>query len=140
MWDFGDGVKVTQKEPVHTYALSGDYKVKLIAISYICDNDTTESLIKINITGIDDQKPIPSVSIYPNPVNEKLFVDLNLTQSGKVSYSLFSLSGKEILSNELDLPQGFFHEIINIPNLRTGVYYLQIKSPQGVLQHKIIVK
>jgi len=139
MWDFGDGVKVTQPNPVHTYALSGDYKVRLIAINHVCENDTIESLVKIHITGIDDQILESSISIYPNPVEDCLHLIANLPEPGKMEYSIYSLSGQKLISNERCLPAGYFQETIDIQEISAGIYYLQIRYKQEVYYSKIVI-
>ncbi len=42
LWDFGDGNSSTQQHPTHTYALPGNYNVKLtVTTSLNCPDDTT---------------------------------------------------------------------------------------------------
>jgi len=40
-WDFGDGVKSTQRHPSHTYNKAGSYDVKLT----VTDNDGAKSTV-----------------------------------------------------------------------------------------------
>ncbi|MCD6346749.1 MAG: C10 family peptidase [Bacteroidales bacterium] len=139
MWDFGDGIKVTQPDPIHVYALSGDYKVKLIAINYICESDTIEYTVKIHITGIDDQNLETSFSIYPNPVEDNLYLDITLSDPGKLEYSIISLTGQTLMTKQQDLPAGYYHEVLDMRELPTGVYYLQIRNNQKVSYRKIVL-
>ena len=46
-WDFGDGESSNSKEPTHTYAKEGDYKVSFIASNYCC-SDTTYIDVKVS--------------------------------------------------------------------------------------------
>lgn len=47
LWDFGDGTTSTEKDPLHVYAKSGYYTVKLTAKGEI-DEDIAESTVLIN--------------------------------------------------------------------------------------------
>jgi hypothetical protein len=51
------------------------------------------------ITGIGDPvQPQADISIYPNPVNELLTIEINETLKVKMKFSLIDISGKEIIS------------------------------------------
>ena len=139
MWDFGDGMKVTQEEPSRTYALSGDYVVQLIAINHICKNDTTENLVSIKITNVEDLPLEESVFVYPNPAHEQLNMNLSLANGGKVLYSLISLSGQEIIAKQIEVPAGDYQENINISAVRPGIYYLRIQTDSEVFYQKLIL-
>ncbi|RKD13870.1 hypothetical protein BCY91_09960 [Pelobium manganitolerans] len=54
-WDFGDGTTSTDKNPLHTYAGAGTYKVKLSLISRSgCASDFTEKTVKVvELAGAD---------------------------------------------------------------------------------------
>ena len=47
LWDFGDGTTSTEKDPLHVYAKSGYYSVKLTAKGEV-DEDVAESTVLIN--------------------------------------------------------------------------------------------
>lgn len=46
VWDFGDGNISTEEHPVHSYGLSGEYKIKLIAMSDM-GSDSFKKIISI---------------------------------------------------------------------------------------------
>ncbi|MXV13861.1 PKD domain-containing protein [Hufsiella ginkgonis] len=57
-WDFGDGKKSTAKDPLHTYADTGSYKVKLIVANTAGCLDTMIHTVRIN--GVPGQLYVPS--------------------------------------------------------------------------------
>lgn len=74
-----------------------------------------------------------SFSIYPNPTNEILFIENNLyIPIDKIV--LTDLSGKIILEEK-----GNFSEI-NIGNIESGIYILNINSENKVYNYKIVKK
>ncbi len=74
------------------------------------------------------------INIYPNPVNDILFIGMDKAPLNS-SLQIFNYDGKAV-SEKLDL-----NEMINLSNLRTGVYLLKIKTENGyLLLAKTIIK
>jgi len=46
-WDFGDGNTSTQPSPTHTYALAGDYTLKLVVNRGLACTDSATSIVKV---------------------------------------------------------------------------------------------
>ncbi|WCT10273.1 PKD domain-containing protein [Mucilaginibacter jinjuensis] len=67
-WDFGDGTTSTQKNPEHTYADTGRYKVTLTTANAYCDSTKSHY---VRITGIPGQVYMPN-AIMPNSVTPSL--------------------------------------------------------------------
>ena len=128
MWDFGDGVKVTQPEPTHAYALSGDYLVELIAINHICPNDTVQKLVQIRITGIEDQALETDISMYPNPASDKLHVTMTDAPSGQILAEIISLTGQIVHKDIQNVQAGILDTEIDLSELNPGVYILKLSS------------
>ncbi|MBS3739004.1 T9SS type A sorting domain-containing protein [Mesohalobacter halotolerans] len=69
--------------------------------------------------------------IYPNPVNDKLFIKSPNIALEHVN--IYDLSGKLVFEQN-DISNGN----LNISHLQSGVYILKIKTPVGVLQRKLV--
>ena len=67
----------------------------------------------------DHSKKIAVVKIFPNPVQDYINVE---SDKNFISYELIDESGKLILAKE------FTAEKIDISNLKTGVYFIRLKS------------
>ncbi len=79
-----------------------------------------------NFTIIEDTASLDSfellgITMYPNPASE--LVTINLSNNEKFKYNLFDLNGKRLYN-------GYFKEstTINVSNLSSGVYFLQLKQ------------
>lgn len=83
--------------------------------------------------GIEENEFLASVSIYPNPTNENLTIDLS-SLPGETTLRLFDLSGKLIQTQ--NTKNG---ELVkwNIANLANGMYNLEISSELGQTMRKI---
>ncbi len=65
-WDFGDGAKSTDQDPMHTYTNAGDYQVKLIV------GNEAGSSNKINYLDVDaDPAKIPEQNTTEEPTSNK---------------------------------------------------------------------
>ncbi len=71
-----------------------------------------------------------SVNIFPNPVKHSLQIQL----SGQGAYSLFNLHGQEVLSGRLLKPAN----TLDLSNIHSGIYFLNIYSGQKIYIQKII--
>lgn len=91
---------------------------------------------KINILGnsIASNNAEISCNVFPNPGSNNIMI--NLDASVIDSYSIVDLSGKEIISKK-NIAN---NSIINIAELNSGVYFLQIDTNNGRIVKKIIKK
>lgn len=81
--------------------------------------------------GINEQEKINDISIYPNPVSEKLF----LSRSGNYEIEnvlIHDVFGKKIKS-EVFNPNG-----LDVSELNPGIYFVQVQTPKGRLTTKIV--
>lgn len=77
----------------------------------------------------------PEVNIYPNPVSDKLFLDLEDFGSGEiVTVAIFNLSG----INLLNASSGMAHFSVDVAALKAGVYYAEIKTRRTVSLKKFV--
>lgn len=75
----------------------------------------------VNLVSINENGAIANqIHVYPNPASDYLFVDLPVANE-KCEYSIFDIAGKSIAT-------GTLLEKINIANLESGIYFIQITS------------
>jgi hypothetical protein len=106
------------------------------------DRDLTEQEITLLCESTDNvhylgvkESMLHSVVVYPNPVNEMLFIDLSSTELSDFTISIYDMAGKLLVETtqyeatrlEMDMSQ-----------LVTGMYQLRIKSEKDVFVKKII--
>jgi len=78
-------------------------------------------------TGVDDQNQL-DISIYPNPTNDKLFIQ-GLSDATKVS--IYNVLGKLVLSQTIS-------KEIDVNNLQSGIYIIKIADEQKEIVRKFI--
>lgn len=78
---------------------------------------------------------------YPCPVNDHVFIELNLRNGGNVNLRLINASGKVVAQRKLkdQIPGALKAEFEFKKGLSPGVYMLQIESPEGNSAMRILV-
>ncbi len=84
-------------------------------------------------------KSIAGWKIYPNPVKDKINVNLSLTADKKVTIQVISKDGKLLMNeDEGTLKQGQQQLYFNIKNFAPGSYYVRIKAGDDAYTQSII--
>ncbi|GEM_PF-1001724 len=112
----------TDRDPVWEFKSSGDYRVKLTAISDFGCFDTAF----LNVNVIDDRTFLPNV-ITPNGdgVNDAFEMQVDLTSVTKFQCTIFNRWGSEVFRSTTP---GFSWEgRVNGESLPSGVYYYEIE-------------
>ena len=92
----------------------------------------TSACILYKPTSITKNSIFSEVKLYPNPANNKLFVDLGTLQNSTLS--MYTLQGKLVLQK-----QALQHGINTLPlNFSKGIYLVEIENNQSRKQFKIV--
>lgn len=138
-WDFGDGATSSDATPWHIYTNPGNYTIKLISSNNYCDNDTLlrQDYIKVLLgTNIDEYINDKNICIYPNPINDKLFIDLNQIKSEITRIEILDITGNNIISYSNIKFQNMI--VINDLNkLSKGNYIIRIFVDNSIKTYRI---
>lgn len=129
-WSFGDGDISTAINPNHTYAVNGNYAVKLIA-HYCSCSDTIVKSVDIITSGVEDHLFQNNILLYPIPVSEQLTINLENIDEVYVLNSI----------GQSFIPSFTFNGIntsIDFSSFPSGIYFLVILSDGKLLTKKII--
>lgn len=80
-----------------------------------------------DIIGIEEQANLLGSSIYPNPAEEELSVEFYMGASASAQLIVMDLSGKQISSQSLSAQVGKNLAYINVKDLSSGFYLVQLK-------------
>lgn len=131
-WTFGDGAVSSIQNPSHAYAIGGTYEVCLTATNGYGSN--TKCSV-ISFTGINSAD-VASVSIYPNPANDYVFIELNDFNADIIE--VFNITGQ--IMNIDYYYSGNNIVKLNTKNLVSGNYIMKIKNDQGELIMKLMIE
>jgi hypothetical protein len=91
--------------------------------------------------GINEIVGIGNVFIYPNPADKFLNILMNINENQNIHCEIYSIEGKLIYSENWYNLQGKTNEFIDLKNIQSGIYILQLSNDKKeVSRQKIILK
>lgn len=84
-----------------------------------------------------DMSNSPSVNVYPNPVQDNLFIENNGLEISEIS--IMTLDGK-VVNHKTSIRQGIDRTQINTSGLDTGIYLLKLETSTESIIQKIIIR
>jgi len=85
----------------------------------------TQSYVGINKFTNNEQ-----INIYPNPANTSMQIKVSNAQTAEIK--ILDVLGKEVLSTK--------EKDIDVSALQEGIYFVQVKTAEGVLIKKVVVQ
>ncbi len=112
------------------------YPVLFVAKNQASTSDSVAFLINFTVdsckvSAIEELSP-SSLKIFPNPANNKLFVELNKNLTN-VKMNVIDSRGKEVISTTSK------QDFINLENLQQGIYFIRIVADEGVVTRRFTV-
>jgi hypothetical protein len=83
-----------------------------------------------------DEIILESMSVYPNPANDSVFINYNINSSEKVTIKIYSISGKLIKNIENHKS----NNAILVSDMVNGLYVIKIKTNKYTRVAKLLVK
>ncbi|MEI8201717.1 MAG: PKD domain-containing protein [Bacteroidota bacterium] len=146
LWSWGDGTFDNIPYPTHTYSVAGYYTICLTITDAMscskswCDysyfSKDVNSMIYVNViapTGISDNQGNKTFSIYPNPANDILHVQL-LQNTSNAIIKIYNLLGQ--INQSLSIST--LETNINIADLARGSYLIEVISDKNISRAKFI--
>jgi subtilisin-like proprotein convertase family protein len=132
-WDFGDGTFAETASPLHQFANTGTYKVKLyLSTPYGCQQASQQILHIVN-TGTSGPLQAGQAHIFPNPVSNTYRIELPIEIQGPVLLQWIDGAGRICYSEQVSTPLQF-----NTPELPSGMYQVRIQHALGNWQQKVV--
>lgn len=117
-WTFGDGNTSMDENPVHEYAVPGNYEVTLNAQNIYCGVALSQEILLVTATQDPEQA---TIQIFPNPVAEKLYIQQNPPSDLKITIS--NIAGQVFLQSKV--PEINYIDVSRFPK---GIYFLQYED------------
>ena len=143
-----------ETNPVHTYDTQGEYRVCLevekangchaVKCKYV--NQYIDQLDSIHLkdcgTSIKDlivAEGEPKVqNVYPNPVIDKLNIEIYSSGTGEATVSIIDMLGSEIFLLNMEIEKGLNETEMDVSQLKKGNYIYKIVSDKNVIRGKIV--
>lgn len=100
------------------------------------------ALDDINISMLvgENNPGMTSLNVYPNPSENVFNVSLYSFNSQNATYRVMDNTGRIIMENNVSLNAGGNTQTINLNGFAKGIYHLQITTPSGRLNEKLLLK
>jgi PKD repeat protein len=139
-WAFGDGDSSYAKSPEHTFASGGLYYVCLSVTnpSRSCIVINCDSII-VGSSGLRiDPKQVENAKFYPNPFDDKLTIELNSADAGKVRVVFYDVAGREHYNKEYILNRSVNMIEISTELLPKGIYVIRLERENHSFFRKFV--
>ncbi|WMX12204.1 T9SS-dependent choice-of-anchor J family protein [Aureispira sp. CCB-E] len=100
-----------------------------------CTSDTT---VTVTIVGVEGIANLNNLSMYPNPANANVFVDLDLEKSSDVTIRVMNTMGQTVLEKQLGTVVSRRIEL-STKDLTTGVYMVQFVIGEQSITERLVV-
>ncbi|MCR9154857.1 MAG: PKD domain-containing protein [Bacteroidetes bacterium] len=137
-WNFGNGVTSTNPIDTMIYLGNGGYTVTLI-VSNACGSDTMTFNINVNI-GIDENPLANSLNVYPNPASYSVNLNFSALSSADAVIRLLDAQGREVRYTTERAAGGEFNYNMDVSDLASGMYMIEISSGELTARRRLSVK
>ncbi len=104
------------------------YGYQIKAVNSVGESDWASLIVmtKVNVGLVDDIDV--KWNLYPNPTDGILNLDLNEMESKLLGWKVYDLTGKMVLSSEMDIQQRQL--TLNVESLNSGEYFLLLQGKE----------
>ena len=78
--------------------------------------------------------------IYPNPATETVTISLKNASETTYRLRIMDLFGRTVYTQQVSAPDGNIHEHVNLSDLSTGIYLVQLTSDAETFQAKLTIR
>lgn len=102
-------------------------------MTFTFQGDTTNGISALENKGT-------SFSIFPNPATEQAYLRFDLLHPQPVAIAVCDLLGRKIMSESYGELEGQHTERLGISGLHAGVYFVELKTDEGIKTKKLFVQ
>jgi predicted outer membrane repeat protein len=113
----------------YTVSVNGDYYVIVTLLG--CSSDAS-NILNVILTGIEVTENKKTVKVYPNPVSNELFIEME-GSNGKLNFEIVNTLGQIVLKGNL-----VDKTIVQTSNFLPGIYLIKLENGKTFEFKKII--
>jgi len=115
----------------------GNYTVMAIADN--CSSVVSDAQY-VGFAGVTDKLQPVQVNIFPNPVTDKINIQIQDAGVGQVIITLYNQAGNVVLSKTIQSGNSDFKTVVEVNQLPKGIYMLVVTTPHGLTITRLILK
>jgi len=89
--------------------------------------------------GVEDYNSIKQLSVYPNPVKDKLHISFSFNNENNASVQMLDLTGQIVYSEDIS-GNNLYSRDIEVSAFSKGVYILKINTAGETLNKKVVIE
>ena len=91
------------------------------------------------VTGLDENELANDFSVYPNPTNNQIIVNYNLTSSENANLIVYDATGKIVANHDMGNQSAGQHNLtVDLSHLSNGLYLVNLTVGSEVISKRII--
>ena len=133
---FSESIFVLEEQPDGKIIASGKTAISSVAYSTLARYNVEQPTASVQQQELDK-----SVNVYPNPVNNVLYIKFNLPQEQDAQIKLFSVNGQEIATDYSGAKVSVNNNTIALNNfaaLSKGMYLVQVTAGNTTQTFKVV--
>ncbi len=95
-----------------------------------------DNAIKYSLVKSVKNLGLVNFTLYPNPVRDKLLVDIDAEKTDKGELNITDINGRNVYSIKLNLTQGINTIPVNVTHLANGTYFIRILTSDNSFMKK----
>ena len=129
-----DGKLVAEKISSLEYSITSSNN-RYVEVVAVYENDKTSVGIVKQITSEENVNEIETnnISVYPNPVDDRLYIE-TLTQTQTLTIEIYDVYGRRQQQSAVSSQPS----VIDVENLKSGIYFVKINTEKGNIVKRII--
>ena len=118
---------------------AGNYRVKQTANGCTKTSPATSVVINCRMASTSTEiNNSDNVLVYPNPVNDLYFIEVNSTESSSYNLMVTDIAGRIIGSKNISVNEGLNKLTEDLSKAKPGVYFIRLKNDKNDYQLKLI--
>ncbi len=81
-----------------------------------------------------------SIKYFPNPSNGKFYIELESIELDNMQIQIISMKGEEVFKKEIILNNGIYKGIVEMDNIPSGIYLMNLISDKGFISKRISIR
>ncbi|MFA5781989.1 MAG: T9SS type A sorting domain-containing protein, partial [Bacteroidales bacterium] len=113
-------------------------------IYFVCNSSITAAGWTAYYTstpsGLEDFNTVKGLSVYPNPVNDKLHVSFDIIGVSDAQVDLININGQVACSEKVNISSGIYTKDFDVSLLAKGIYNLRIITSDETINKKVVIE
>jgi PKD repeat protein len=151
-WDMGDNgagqylqnTSSTSQMPVYEFDTNGVYNLCLTITTMggLCTSTTCDSVnfsMMQGQTAVEEVSAFESLKLYPNPVSDRLTVNLISNTNGNLSIRLVNMMGQTLSYENITIFNGAINHSLDVSEIANGVYSVEVVLNREKQHQRVVI-